>query len=249
MNKLLSQKGQSYIGLLLAAGLALGVGGYVAYKVVPKYIENIQKEQKNQKKAQLPPIPFVDYTKKVACRTNIRNINAAVEFYFRDIGRYPTEDLSDIGRGRKYFPKGLPVCPITNTKYRLDKELHVVINHEHNDIQNPAAPKMFVGGKNRTAEEIIKFTQKSTCRHNIQIINKAIDMWYTVNSEWPKKDLSDIARDRSFFPQGLPRCPVDNSKYVLDTESNTVFGHEHRNIQNPFEFSEKKKQHPTISPK
>ncbi|MEW5946312.1 MAG: hypothetical protein AB1742_08945 [bacterium] len=89
------------------------------------------------------------------------------------------------------------------------------------------------------ADEVLAFTLKTACRHNVSVINTSVEMWRVLNGRWPKEDLSDVARDRDYFPNGIPRCPVNNTPYRLDPVLHRVVGHEHTEIINPFEETEK----------
>jgi hypothetical protein len=39
---------------------------------------------------------------------------------------------------------------------------------------------------------------------------------------WPANDLSDIAADPNYFPEGLPVNPVDNTPYTLNSTTHRV---------------------------
>jgi hypothetical protein len=80
------------------------------------------------------------------------------------------------------------------------------------------------------SDYMIAFAQKTGCRQNVQAINNAVEAWHVVNSQWPRDDLGDISRDRNFFPNGIPPCPVDGSIYRLDPRSHRVLGHTHPEI-------------------
>lgn len=52
---------------------------------------------------------------------NIAEINSAVERWYFENNSYPASDLSDIGADVKYFPDGIPSCPLAGfTTYELD---------------------------------------------------------------------------------------------------------------------------------
>jgi type II secretory pathway pseudopilin PulG len=63
-----------------------------------------------------------------------------------------------------------------------------------------------------------------TNRGNIEI---QAELWYRNKETWPATDLSDIRVDPVYFPDDLPKCPVDGSGYVLDSTTHRVVGHEH----------------------
>ena len=75
-----------------------------------------------------------------------------------------------------------------------------------------------VVGGNDTAKE-------KTCIHNRAEINITVEQYYLHNAAWPANDLSDIAADPSYFPDGLPTCPVTGQPYRLDPTTHRVVGH------------------------
>ena len=46
-------------------------------------------------------------------------------------------------------------------------------------------------------------------------INAAVERFYVNEDRWPARDLSDIGRDRRYFPAGLPKNPLDGTAYSL----------------------------------
>lgn len=64
--------------------------------------------------------------------------------------------------------------------------------------------------------------KKNADRQNRAEINSAVERWYFEKGVWPKDDLSDIGTDSSYFPNGLPKNPVDNSTYSLNATSHRV---------------------------
>ena len=58
-------------------------------------------------------------------------------------------------------------------------------------------------------------------------INTMVELWYFRKGKWPKANLSDIGADPEYFPEGIPTCPVDGSKYKLDPVTHRVKGHNH----------------------
>ena len=67
-----------------------------------------------------------------ACYMNKGNIDVQVQVWRREKGSWPATDLSDIGSDPKYFPEGLPTCPIDGSTYTLDPVTHKVVGHSHN---------------------------------------------------------------------------------------------------------------------
>jgi general secretion pathway protein G len=68
---------------------------------------------------------------------------------------------------------------------------------------------------NSTAKTKVRDHQKAT-------INAEVERFYVDNSTWPAVDLSDIAANVNYFPQGIPLNPVDNSAYTLNTTTHRV---------------------------
>ncbi|MGE0760464.1 MAG: competence type IV pilus major pilin ComGC [Pirellulaceae bacterium] len=52
-------------------------------------------------------------------------------------------------------------------------------------------------------------------------------LWARQKGSLPQSTLDDIGADASFFPDGLPVCPVDGSSYSIDTVTGQVTGHAH----------------------
>lgn len=84
------------------------------------------------------------------------------------------------------------------------------------------------------ADESVIFTKKAACKSNVRIVNMSVELWHIERGSWPNEDLSDMGRDRNYFPNGIPKCPLNNTPYRLDPFLHRVAGHEHTEIQNPF---------------
>ncbi len=69
--------------------------------------------------------------------------------------------------------------------------------------------------------------KKNTCAQNVANINTQVERYYFEKGAWPAADLSDIAADADYFPDGIPTCPVDGSAYTLDSTTHRVTGHSH----------------------
>ncbi|WP_149496896.1 type II secretion system protein [Roseiconus lacunae] len=67
-----------------------------------------------------------------------------------------------------------------------------------------------------------KSAQQEVNKQNIAEINAAVERWYFEKGAYPKNNLSDIGTDVNFFPEGIPRNPVDNSRYRLDSKTHRV---------------------------
>jgi prepilin-type N-terminal cleavage/methylation domain-containing protein len=68
-------------------------------------------------------------------------------------------------------------------------------------------------------------TKETTCHHTRAEINITVERYYLHTGTWPANDLSDIAADPDFFPEGIPTCPVTGQPYRLDPTTHRVVGH------------------------
>lgn len=65
-----------------------------------------------------------------ACKVNCHTIEIQAMLWKRQMGSLPTTDLSDLSGSERYFPEGLPVCPVDGSDYRIN--IHGrVIGHDH----------------------------------------------------------------------------------------------------------------------
>ena len=71
----------------------------------------------------------------------------------------------------------------------------------------------------------VDFTKTNSCAHNRSEINSAIERWYIEKNTWPAADLTDLGGDMSYFPAGIPNCPVSGGTYTLDPVTKRVSGH------------------------
>ena len=67
----------------------------------------------------------------------------------------------------------------------------------------------------------------TSCDVNTQNIRVQSQLWFRNKGSWPATDLSNIGTDTSYFPEGVPTCPVDGSTYTFDSTSQSVPGHSH----------------------
>jgi prepilin-type N-terminal cleavage/methylation domain-containing protein len=58
-------------------------------------------------------------------------------------------------------------------------------------------------------------------KQNRAEINSALERWYFEKGSYPK-DLTVIGGDVNYFPNGLPKNPVDDTDYTLNTTTNRV---------------------------
>lgn len=69
--------------------------------------------------------------------------------------------------------------------------------------------------------------KKNACAQNVANINTQVERWYFEKGTWPAQDLTDVGSDNNYFPDKLPKCPVDNSIYSIDLATHRVTGHTH----------------------
>ncbi|RIK87730.1 MAG: pilus assembly protein PilE [Planctomycetota bacterium] len=75
----------------------------------------------------IPRVTVSSATAKQKVRDHHKaTINAAVERYYIDTGRWPAANLRDIGANVNYFPDGLPTNPVDGTAYTLNATTHRV---------------------------------------------------------------------------------------------------------------------------
>jgi len=67
--------------------------------------------------------------KRNACAYNVATINGQVERWYMEKGEWPAADLSDIGADTRCFPDGIPACPVSGSRYRLDATTYRVQDH------------------------------------------------------------------------------------------------------------------------
>jgi general secretion pathway protein G len=69
--------------------------------------------------------------------------------------------------------------------------------------------------------------KRAACLINQGEIEMQIKLWRRNNGSYPVANLADIGANSSYFPEGLPTCPLDGTNYTIDTTSGTVIGHTH----------------------
>jgi prepilin-type N-terminal cleavage/methylation domain-containing protein len=67
--------------------------------------------------------------------------------------------------------------------------------------------------------------KEKACYHNRAEINITVERFNLHTGNWPANDLSDIASDPEYFPDGLPTCPVSGAAYRIDGTTRRVIGH------------------------
>ena len=58
--------------------------------------------------------------------------------------------------------------------------------------------------------------------HNKATINAAVERWYIETGTWPANNLTNIGADVNYFPDGLPKNPINNSSYTLNPTTHRV---------------------------
>jgi prepilin-type N-terminal cleavage/methylation domain-containing protein len=69
--------------------------------------------------------------------------------------------------------------------------------------------------------------KQAACFVNQGDIEMQVKLWRRNNGSYPAANLSDIGVNTTYFPEGLPVCPVDGTAYTIDTTSGLVAGHTH----------------------
>lgn len=70
--------------------------------------------------------------------------------------------------------------------------------------------------------------KRSADMMNMREINMQVEKWHFDKGTWPQKELKDIAAEKKYFPNGIPLCPVDGTRYVLDEIKHRVVPHKHK---------------------
>jgi general secretion pathway protein G len=66
-------------------------------------------------------------------------------------------------------------------------------------------------------------TAKNKVRdHHKATINAAVERFYIDTNTWPANDLTDIAANVNYFPNGIPTNPVDGTSYSLNATTHRV---------------------------
>jgi general secretion pathway protein G len=58
--------------------------------------------------------------------------------------------------------------------------------------------------------------KEKTCRYNCGHIHSAVERYRDATGNWPSANLSEIATDPNYFPDGIPTCPVSGAAYTLN---------------------------------
>lgn len=60
-----------------------------------------------------------------------------------------------------------------------------------------------------------KRAKVQSCEMQRSIINKQVETFYFAESTWPLDSLDDIRTNVTYFPDGIPTCPIDQTSYLL----------------------------------
>lgn len=65
----------------------------------------------------------------------------------------------------------------------------------------------------------------NACKTNVDLINSKIELYYTNKAAWPAA-LTDVTNDPTYFPEGVPECPLGTA-YIYNTTAHRVPEHNH----------------------
>lgn len=65
------------------------------------------------------------------CHVHRGNVEVQAELWLRNRGKWPASNLNDIGTTARYFPDGLPACPVDDSRYTIDQSTGRVVGHDH----------------------------------------------------------------------------------------------------------------------
>jgi prepilin-type N-terminal cleavage/methylation domain-containing protein len=70
-------------------------------------------------------------------------------------------------------------------------------------------------------------SKRAACYANQGDIELEVKLWKRNNGTYPAANLSDIGASTTYFPSGVPVCPVDGTAYTINTTTGLVIGHTH----------------------
>ena len=70
-------------------------------------------------------------------------------------------------------------------------------------------------------------SKRAACYANQGDIELQVKLWKRNNGTNPAANLSDIGANTTYFPSGVPTCPVDGTAYTINTTTGLVTGHTH----------------------
>ncbi len=69
-------------------------------------------------------------SKVAACQAYKGDVEVQCELWRHNVGSWPAADLANIAADVRYFPAGLPICPVDGGAYSIDSAGRVV-GHNH----------------------------------------------------------------------------------------------------------------------
>lgn len=70
-------------------------------------------------------------------------------------------------------------------------------------------------------------SKRAACYANQGDIELQTKLWKRANGSYPAANLVDIGASTTYFPSGVPICPVDGTPYTINTTTGLVNGHTH----------------------
>jgi general secretion pathway protein G len=70
-------------------------------------------------------------------------------------------------------------------------------------------------------------SKRAACYANQGDIELEVKLWKRNNGTYPAANLSDVGASTTYFPSGVPVCPVDGTAYTINTTTGLVIGHTH----------------------
>jgi len=69
-----------------------------------------------------------------------------------------------------------------------------------------------------------QFAKQQVCHQFKSDLNAAIEKYFMDLGTWPD-EVSDL--EGPYYPEKIPKCPVDNTEYTIDPNTHRISGHEH----------------------
>lgn len=68
--------------------------------------------------------------------------------------------------------------------------------------------------------------KKAACGAHKRELELQAQLYYRATGNWPSSTCGEM-NNATYFPRGLPTCPVDDSAYEFNTTTKRVNGHTH----------------------
>jgi hypothetical protein len=75
--------------------------------------------------------------------------------------------------------------------------------------------------------QVLDSGEVACCNVNRRDIELQCRLWSRANGSWPATNLANIGSNVTYFPEGLPVCPVTSAPYTIDASTGRVTGHNH----------------------